>query len=584
DEEQRRVHSGSGTATGYGSFASSEAWQPDEHGEYRVDVRASYVDPVDGTLWMGARSSASIVATPDTPVTAHGERNKDFLDPEAGQVPRIWYFFRSFDPECPPDSGDCDGGGSYPFFTGDVMWLTDVRPLGPTITVDVPAGILESVAPELESHEKCFAGGCISFDDERVLVSVADVGEGAHFRPDDVTTWAYWYSSSIRADVSVFHAATASRSEHNSWYGTDTYNCQIGLPCYGALAGIAIERDDGNSVHEEFSGDEEGDVKLMFGGAVLRTAEEQHFVPYASFAVLIEGGNFEDGVLVSGDEKGDRVCPPYQGAAGGLGTCGPILIHRGREVDLFITPTGTRPGSVLEPGDLFTFSGQAWPTLDVAVDVTLTTPSGVVHEFADRASVVGYTDPAGTFLVEEPGVYEVHVSAIQDLPVPSTGLAPDPVFIADGRTTMDVYGYEHPLSAVLGTQDSTYRFFVVEGRADEVIEVDVDSEVKPSMFSPTLSVGQISFSYPLPVGVADAHVSLTAPGLVLVDEVVSAVDGVIEVAITQQELDEAGFTQIRLGADTLQLSIAYETADGWEAQILNQRGFSPLGGRVTEAG
>ena len=584
DQEQLQVHSVSGTANGYGYFASSGAWQPTEHGEYRVDVRASYVDPVDGTLWMGARSSASIVATPDTPVTAHGERNKDFLDPEAGQVPRIWYFFRSFDPECPPASGDCEGGGVYPFFTGDVMWLTDVRPLGPTITVDVPAGILESVAPELESHEKCFAGGCISFDDERVLVPATEVGEGAHFRPDDVTSWAYWYSSSIRADVSVFHAATAFRSEHNGWYGTDTYNCQIGLPCYGALAGIAIERDDGNSVHEDFSGDEEGDVKLMFGGAVLRTAEEQHFVPYASFAVLIEGGNFEDGVLVSGDEKGDRVCPPYQGAAGGLGTCGPILTHRGREVDLFITPTGTRPGSVLEPGDLFTFSGQAWPTLDVAVDVTLTTPSGVVHEFTDRASVVGYTDPAGTFLVEEPGVYEVHVSAIQDLPVPSTGLAPDPVFIADGRTTMDVYGYEHPLSAVLGTQDSTYRFFVVEGRADEVIQVDVDSEVKPSTFSPTLSVGQISFSYPLPDGVADAHVSLTAPGLVLVDEVVSAVDGSVEVAITQQELDEAGFTQIRLGADTLQLSIAYETADGWEAQILNQRGFSPLGGRVAEAG
>ncbi|MDP7599630.1 MAG: hypothetical protein QGH55_07590 [Acidimicrobiales bacterium] len=78
--------------------------------------------------------------------------------------------------------------------------------------------------------------------------------------------------------------------------------------------------------------------------------------------------------------------------------------------------------------------------------------------------------------------------------------------------------------------------------------------------------------------------SLTAPGLVLVDEVVSAIDGSIEVSIIQEELDEAGFTQIILGADTLQLSIAYETADGWEAQILNQRGFSPLGGRASSQG
>jgi hypothetical protein len=189
-----------------------------------------------------------------------------------------------------------------------------------------------------------------------------------------------------------------------------------------------------------------------------------------------------------------------------------------------------------------------------------------------------------SFVVDEPGVYEVHVSATQDLPVPSTGLAPDPVFVADGRTTIDVYGYEHPLSAVLGTQDSAYRFFVVEGRAEEVIEADVDSDLLPSVFSPTLSVGQISFSYPLPDGVTGAHVSLTAPGLVLIDEVVAAVDGSIDVSIIQQELDEVGFTQIRLGADTLQLSIAYETADGWEAQILNQRGFSPLGGRVASRG
>jgi hypothetical protein len=303
--------------------------------------------------------------------------------------------------------------------------------------------------------------------------------------------------------------------------------------------------------------------------------------------VLIEAGNFEDGVLVSGDEKGDRICPPYQGAAGGLGTCGPILTHRGREVDLFITPMGTRPGSVLEPGDLFTFSGQAWPTLDVAVAVAVTGPDGDVQLFQDRANVVGYLDhDQMSFVVETPGVYEVHVAATQDLPVPSTGLAPDPVFVADGRTTMDVYGYEHPLSAVLGTQDSTYRFYVVERRAGTVIEASVESHLLPipRPFSSTLSVEQISFSYRMPEGVTYAHVSLTAPGLVLIDRLMSAVDGHVDLTITQLELDEAGFTQIRLGADTLQLSIAYETADGWEAQILNQRGFSALGGRSTPAG
>ena len=571
DAERRQVQTISGKANEYGYFASTDSWEPTEHGEYRVDVTASYLDPVDGTLWMAERSSASIVATPDTPGVAHGRRNQDHLDREAGQGARTWYFFRSFDPECPPSSGDCDGGGDYPFFTGDVMWLTDVRPLQPTITVDSPADVLARVAPDLTAREKCGAGGCTSIEDELELVSSTSTGSGAHHRQDDVTSWAYWYSSSIRADVSVFHVATSFRSEHNSWYGTDFYNCQIGLPCFGALMGE----------FDEFNGDEQGDVKLMFGGAVIKTDDEQHFVPYASFASIIEGGSFEDGVLVAGDEKGDRICPPYQGAAGGLGTCGPILTHRGREVDLFITPTGTRPGSVLEPGDLFTFSGQAWPTLDVAVEVTVTGPDGSVHELTNRANTVGYVDHAGmSFVVESPGVYDVHVSATQDLPVPSTGLAPDPVFVADGRTTMDVYGYEHPLSAVLGTQDSTYRFYVVEGRADAAIEANVHAEVLPHRkpFSPTLTVEQIAFSYRLPDGVTDAHISLTAPGLVLIDRTVAAVDGSVDLAIKQQELNDAGFTQIILGADTLQLSIAYETADGWEAQILNQRGFSPLGG------
>ena len=54
--------------------------------------------------------------------------------------------------------------------------------------------------------------------------------------------------------------------------------------------------------------------------------------------------------------------------------------------------------------------------------------------------------------------------------------------------------------------------------------------------------------------------------------------GTLTVQVAQGELYEAGFTQIILGADTLQLSIAYRTNSGWQARTLNQRGFSPLGG------
>jgi hypothetical protein len=202
---------------------------------------------------------------------------------------------------------------------------------------------------------------------------------------------------------------------------------------------------------------------------------------------------------------------------------------------------------------------------------------------------VGYVDAEGmSFVVEESGVYEVHVSAIQDRPVPSTGLAPDPVLVADGRTTMDAYGYQDPLSAVLGSLDSTYRFYVVEELGNSPIGSHTSVLYgEPGEFSiygwPGSYVEKVTFDYELSPGANGVHYSLTAPGL-LIEEGTTPESGNFALEVDQGDLYDAGFTQIILGADTLQLSIAYETADGWEAQILNQRGFSPLGGRVGGAG
>ena len=585
DADRLETHTVTGTANRYGYFASDRAWVPREHGEYRVDVTASYLDPADGTLWMGARSSASIVATPDSPVVAHGERNAPPGHLPGEPVLRTWFFNRLLDTASTCDSEVCseeptEGGIAYPFFTGDVAWLVDRLPINPIVTVDGPAELLGSVAPQLEPQAYCTMDGCVDSPDSRHLFSTV---VGAL----EVERRAYWYSTSMRLDVSVFAAVAEGRGgEHVHWYGHDTYNCQIGLVCRD----FYFTPPQGGRRGSDARGDEEGDVKLLFGGAVLKGADESHFVPYASMAVIIEEPTrLESGGWTVGDELGGRICPPYQGAVGGLGTCGPLLVHHGRDVDLFVTPTGTRPGSVLVPGDLFTFSGQAWPTLDVAVDVTVTGPDGDIRQFSNRANSVGYIDAEGmSFVVEEAGAYEVHVSALQDRPVPSTGLAPDPALLADGRTTMDVYGYRDPLSAVLGSLDSTYRFYVVEETGSAPISSYTSILYgEPAEFSiygwPGNYVEKITFDYELPPGANGGYYSLTAPGL-LVEEGTTPESGNFALEVRQQDLYDAGFTQIILGADTLQLSIAYETADGWEAQILNQRGFSPLGGRVGGAG
>jgi hypothetical protein len=576
DPDKLESHVLSGTANQFGYFASDQIWTPEEHGEYIVEVTASHVDPVDGTLWMGARTSASIVATPDTPVVTHAERNSDLARGAGDMTLRTWFFNRTVDPAC--GEAACDEivapgarGVGYPFFSGDVVWVADMTPLTPAVTIDAPTDLLADIAPQLRPTNYCFEHDCVESDDSIRLYSETTSGSRLHLRPGEVGSWAYWYSTSIRPDVSVFSAVGEGRGGiHNTWYGHDSYACQIGLTCRDFF----FHPQDGGRGGSDTMGDEEGDVKLLFGGAVLKSGDQAHFAPYASMAVIVKEAERNDsGGFTLRDEKGNRICPPYQGAAGGLGTCGPLLTHRGREVDLFITPTGTRPGSVLEPGDRFVYSGQAWPTLDIAVDVTVTTPGGTIHEFSNRANVVGYVDPTGmSFIVEDPGVYEVHVSATQDRVVPSTGLAPDPAIVADGRTTMNVYDYQDPLSAILGSNDSTYRFYVVDSHAVPPIH----SRTSLARGYSSDYVEGITFNYELPNGVKEAYYSLTTPGLLVHQETVSG--DTVNIALGQQYLYDLGFTEIILGADTLQLSIAYETTDGWEAQILNQRGFSPLGG------
>jgi len=581
---RRQNNSITGTANRFGYFASDQAWRPTEHGEYLVEVTASYLDPVDGTLWMGARSSASIVATPNTEIIAHAERNSELAKAAGDQMLRTWFFNRTVDPTCGEAACDpivAEGarGIGYPFFSGDVVWVADMTPLSPVITVNGPANVLTNVAPQLRPQNYCWIDECFEALDTNHLYSDTNSGSGIHHRPNDVTSWAYWYSTSMRPGVSVFSAVAEGKGGvHNTWYGHDTYSCQIGLPCRD----FYFTPDQGGRGGSDTKGDEEGDFKLLFGGAVIKNGGEAHFAPYASMAVLIKEAEpvKPDGFLLR-DDKGNRICPPYQGAAGGPANCGPLLTHRGRDVDLFITPTGTRPGNVLEPGDLFTFSGQAWPTLDVAVEVTVTAPDGEVRRFTDRANTVGYVDAdAMSFIVDEPGVYEVHVSATQDRPIPSTGLAPDPALVADGRTTMDIYGYQHPLSAVLGAEDSTYRFYVVETVGNSAIGSDTSilhgNPGPDSIFGWAGNyVEKITFTHELPPGVTRGHYSLTAPGLLIEDGAISD-SGTLTVDVDQDDLYETGFTQIILGADTLQLSIAYQTEDGWQARTLNQRGFSPL--------
>lgn len=581
DPAQKQSYTNSGKANQYGYFVADKTWKAPAPGEYIARITAAYTDPADGKLWMATRTGASIVATPGSTITGHGERNTALANITGDKTLRTWFFTKTFDPNCGEAACDSIGNhhartvGCYPFFRGDVAWLADMSPIVPCMSLEDPQNVLATLAPQVAANSNnCDATFCVDTPDEKRLVSKTSAGRGAQQRPGAVTSWAYWYESSVRADgIHVDAKALEDTAAHKHWYGHDGYNCQIGLPCYDAWTNFTLG---------DRNGDEEGDVKLLFGGAVIKSPLGSQFIPYASMAVITHGAvqtsPQDPKTFTFPDPKGNRVCPPYQGATGGLATCGPLLTIQNQPYDLFVTPTGTRPGQVLQTGDTFVFSGQAWPTLDVAVAITVTTPSGQVKSFTGRATRSGYIDSAGkTFQVAEPGTYGVHVSLTQDRVVPSTGLAPNPAIVADGKTMLTAYGYKTPLSALLGTLDSTYHFTVAESRSILPVTTQITlANIDTFAFAKTPSHATLKFT--LPANSDSLRYTVTIPGLVIRDQAVSGSPDQLTVDLDAKELYSQGFTNVVLGADSIEIVITGRSNGSWFARTLNLRSSTPFGG------
>ena len=580
DATKKQPFQTAGKANRDGYFAPKDVWKAPGPGEYLSRVTASWKDPANGTLWMGARTSASIVATPNTPLIAHGQRNVELAILAKDNTLRTWFFTRAFDPACGEASCDPIGKreartvGPYPFFRGDVAWMADMSPITPSITLEDPTGILGTLAPQVASqYEYCSPAGCADAPDSKKLNSRTSAGYGASGRPNAVQSWAYWYTSAEHADgVSVRQIASEFHATHDHWYGHEGYGCQIGMACFRAW--------NDNQRGENRQGDVEGDVKLLFGGAVVKSAAGAQFVPYASMSVIVAGAVLTSAQGVNPptynlrDPKGNRVCPPYQGAAGGLATCGPLITIQGLPYDLFVTPTGTRPGQVLEPGDSFVFAGEAWPTLDVFYVVTLTSPSGKEQKLTGRASSIGHIDGSGKHVtVTEPGVWTVHVSATQDRPVPSTGAVPSPVIVADGKTKLP--GYGAPLSAILGSKDSTYRFVVASPRADIPVATELTMGRQPN--GPARIPKTITVTVNVPQGATDLRAIVAKPGLLVSDAPVGG-GGPVRIELNADKLYADGFTNVVLGASALDVTVVGKVGNDWFARTVNLRGMTPLGG------
>ncbi len=469
------THTFSGRANRYGYFhpeAGGDALEIPAPGEYVVDVSARYWAP-DGTLWMGSRRGANVVETPNGQLVAHGRRGMDRVKlPNRPQ----WFFYDDFaDLFARIGASTPDFTFPAPFQSGDVVWAADLMfdrrgngEIAPVVRIqDLAGDIAADITRRMAGYEDGLDG---------TIQELAAGGEIPLFTPmpitpgnpvpdrSDVRHWGYFYHVTMRPGVGV--RAILSADDHGGigkyWTFGDPYNLQPGSGPNGDLP---------------------GDIKLMFGGAVYRDLERgiHEYAIHGSMAVIVDND----------DPLGERTAPPFRGAGGGPDG-GPLLTLRGEEIDLFVTPTGVRPGEVLEVGDTFSFAGQFWPLLPSKLSVTVTSPSGRARQFEGQANKIGYVyDPMNDFVVDEPGRWSVTVDGFHD-----------------GLTSAGPVSPPFPRGDVLGADGGTYAFYVLPRDASE-------PTLQTTFVQPALSPLTLTGELPDDFEGAKAHYTLTMPGFIL---------------------------------------------------------------------
>jgi hypothetical protein len=448
-------------------------------GEFRVDIHAEYEAP-DGTLWVGSMTWGNVVEGPSAQIEAHGRRGMDYHHDTIADMP-TW--FRVFD--LPPEKVGIEV--YYPYFSGDIHWGNEDRAPGDSIhsiiTVKDKGGIDGTIYNIIRANYSKGRNGFRWPPDDTSLTGLEKrlaVGEAPLFTttasgidaavsPNDIDQFAYWYGSSERPDVRVREIISEDNMGTAYWRFDDTYGYQIGEPA---------------------DGDQPGDMKWEFGGAVFRLPGLgiNEYAIYSSFWVLLPHGCDAYGCA--------RVTPPFQAATGASFNGGPIMQLLGDEIDMLFLPKGVRPGDVLEVGDTISFSGHVGPPMDSRVEVTITSPSNVIHSRTWHANKIGWLyDPTFDFPAEEAGRWTVNVFVEHDRPYVGNGVVP----------------MSHNTGTVLGTTGQ-YSFYVVEPGSSRL---SVHSPQPGFLTWPSGHIEPVPIAGIAPPGTTSVHYTIHDKGIVM---------------------------------------------------------------------
>jgi hypothetical protein len=157
------------------------------------------------------------------------------------------------------------------------------------------------------------------------------------------------------------------------------------------------------------------------------------------------------------------------------------------------------------------------------VEYTVTAPDGKERNFDGRANAIGYFyDPADDFVVEQPGLWTVDLRLTHD-----------------GMTSSGPVESPYPTGGPLTPDGATFTFVVTDGGVQDLaISTDLSQVTSADWFTREVKTADFVAELPADWKANSAHVTVTMPSIVLVDETVTLSDNLISWRMDPAALNE----------------------------------------------